>query len=80
MRDGNGVPSVIGVGEAVGEQLMGKVSAFTEGGVGPGKCIPHHRKRMVNRTVMLVTVTCPATPRVCVCVCVCRLRCGLEFS
>jgi len=35
---------VIGVGEGVVSQLMAKVSAFAEGGIGPGKCISHHTK------------------------------------
>jgi hypothetical protein len=44
------------VGEGVGEQLIGKSSAFAEDGIDPGKCIPHHTKNVVNRAVMLVPI------------------------
>ena len=56
MGDGNGMASMIGVGVGVTWQLMAKVSAFAEGGIGPGKCIPHHTKSVVNRAVMLLVI------------------------
>jgi hypothetical protein len=48
------VLSVIGVGDGVEEQTIGKSSAFAEGGNGPGKFIPHHAKSAVSRAVTLV--------------------------
>jgi hypothetical protein len=40
----------------VGEQSMGKVSAFAEDGIGLGKCIPHHTKSMVSKAVMPLVI------------------------